>query len=67
MMGRVDLLDEPTGPAEEAQQQADRVGRRFLGYLEMLQPDGIEDGPESESEFEIEIDDDQRDEVEAVR
>jgi Lon protease-like protein len=57
LVGRVSLLDEPTGPVHEARDQAERVGRRFLEYLELLQPDGTEDGPEIEIEIEIEVDD----------
>jgi hypothetical protein len=33
------------------------VGRRFLEYLELLQPEGVEDGPEIEIEIEFEVDD----------
>jgi Lon protease-like protein len=56
LVGRVSLLDEPTGPEEEATARAQRVGRRFIEYLELLQPDGIDDGPEIEIEFEVELD-----------
>lgn len=57
MLGRVRLLDEPVGPEHEARQNAERVGRHFISYLELLQPDGAEGGPEIEIEFELEIDD----------
>ena len=57
LVGQVSLLDEPTGPEHEAREQAQRVGRRFLEYLELLQPEGAEDGPEIEIELEIEVDD----------
>jgi Lon protease-like protein len=58
LLGRVTLLDEPTGPQPQLSAEARRVGRRFLEYLELLQPPGAEDGPEIEIEFELEIDDD---------
>lgn len=57
LVGQVSLLDEPTGPEQQARDQAQRVGRRFLEYLELLQPEGAEDGPEIEIEVEIEVDD----------
>jgi hypothetical protein len=38
--------------------QAERVGRRFLEYLELLQPTGAGEGPEIEIEIELEIDED---------
>lgn len=59
LLGDVSFLDEPTGPAEEAQRQAERVGERFIEYLELLQPEGLEGGPEIEIEFEVEIDEDE--------
>jgi len=59
-VGQVSLLSEPTGPRQEARDQAERVGRRFLRYLELLQPEDEDEagGPEIEIEFEIEVDDD---------
>lgn len=57
LVGRVSLLDEPVGPEPEAHLRAERVGRRFLEYLELLQPQGGSDGPEIEIEFEIEVED----------
>jgi Lon protease-like protein len=59
LVGRVSLLDEPTGPADEATDRAQRVGRRFIEYLELLQPEGVDDGPEIEIEFEIEVDEEE--------
>jgi Lon protease-like protein len=56
LVGAVSLLGEPTGAEGEAQRQAERVGRRFLEYLELLQPEGEENGPEIEIEFELEVD-----------
>ena len=38
LVGQVSLLDEPTGPEGEANDRAERVGRRFIEYLELLQP-----------------------------
>jgi Lon protease-like protein len=55
LVGQVRLLGEPTGAQGEAQRQAERVGRRFLEYLELLQPEGEENGPEIEIEFELEV------------
>jgi Lon protease-like protein len=57
LVGRVSLLDEPSGPEAEVRALAQRVGGRFLEYLELLQPEGVEDGPEIEIEIEIEVDD----------
>lgn len=57
IVARVTLLDEPTGPTEQALDRAERVGRRFLRYLDLLQAEGATDGPEIEIEFEIEVDD----------
>lgn len=57
LVGRVHLLDEPLGPADEAGERAERVGRRFLEYLELLQPLDAAEGPELEIELEIELDD----------
>ncbi len=57
LVGRISLLDEPTGPMPAVDEQAQRVGQRFLEYLELLQPTGEEDGPEIEKvELEIELD-----------
>ena len=58
LVGRVSLLEEPLGPAGEAEQRAEQVGQSFIEYLVMLQPSGLDVlGPEIEIEFEIEIDD----------
>ena len=54
-----DRLDEPTGPESEVQDRAGRVGRHFLEYLELLQPEGEDGGPEIEIEIEIELDEDE--------
>jgi Lon protease-like protein len=59
LVGRVTLLDEPSGPDPVVQEQARRVGRRFLRYLELLQPAADGDGPEIEIEIELEADDEE--------
>jgi len=56
LVGRVSPLDEPTGPEALAADRAQQVGRRFIEYLELLQPEGVDDGPEIEIEFEVEVD-----------
>jgi len=66
LLGRVSLLDEPTGPEEELRARAQQVGQRFLEYLELLQPAGDPDGPEIEIEFEIEVADGDADETSAA-
>ena len=55
LVATVSFMDEPVGPEEAARDAAERVGRRFIEYLELLQPDGDEEGPEIEVEFEIEV------------
>jgi Lon protease-like protein len=57
LVGRVSLLEEPTGPEALVAERAERVGRHFLEYLELLQPEGVADGPEIEIEFEIDVED----------
>ncbi len=56
LVGSVTFLDEPAGLDAGAHGLADRVGRRFLEYLRLLQT-GEGDGPDIEIEFEIEVDD----------
>ena len=65
LVGRAVLLDEPTGSPRQAAEMADRVGRRFLEYLELLQADDGSGGPEIEIEFEIEVEDSDASEAEA--
>ncbi len=70
LVGQIRLLEEATGPEAEARRRADAVGRRFIEYLELLQPDGAEEGPEIEIEFEVEVDVDdivELDEAEALQ
>ena len=57
LVGRVSFLDEPVGSPDVAHRHAERVGKRFLEYLRLLQPLGDDEGPEIEIEFEIEVDD----------
>jgi Lon protease-like protein len=59
LVGRVTMLDEPSGPDGLVAEQAQRVGRRFLRYLELLQPASDDDGPEIEIEIEVEADGDE--------
>jgi Lon protease-like protein len=59
LIGRISLLEEATGPDAEAHARAEVVGRRFIEYLELLQPEDADDGPEIEIEFEVEIEEDE--------
>jgi Lon protease-like protein len=59
LMGQVSLLEEPIGPEAEAVERAQKVGQRFIEYLELLQPAGDADGPEIEIEFEVQVDDEE--------
>lgn len=54
LVGQVTLLDELVGPDTATRQRAERVGRRFLRYLELLQPASAGEGPEIEIEIELE-------------
>jgi Lon protease-like protein len=71
LVGRVTLLDEPSGPDLVVAEQARRVGRRFLRYLELLQPISDSDGPEIEIEIEVDAgsddDEDDRSRLEMAR
>lgn len=59
LVGRVTLLDESLGDDGGATTLGVRVGRRFLRYLELLQPAlAATDGPDIEIEVEIEAPDD---------
>jgi Lon protease-like protein len=55
LVGAVRLLDEPIGSETDARREAAVVGKRFLRYLDLLQPAAPEDGPEVEIEFEMEV------------
>jgi Lon protease-like protein len=54
LMGRVTPLDEELGDAGHARQLAERVGRRVVRYLELLQPADDEDIDELEIQVELE-------------
>ena len=47
------ILDELVGPDAATRERAERVGRRFLRYLELLQPVAAGQGPEIEIEIEL--------------
>jgi Lon protease-like protein len=54
LVGDVEMLDEPLGDEQAAHQFAQRVSRRFLRYLELLQP-ALETDPGPEIEIEVEV------------
>src|ERR687896_435472 len=55
LLADVEFLPEPMGDAAEAADLVGRVGRRFMRYLELLQPAlAADDGPEIEIEVEVE-------------
>jgi uncharacterized protein len=54
LVGNVEMLDEPLGDQQAAHQFAERVSRRFLRYLELLQP-ALENDPGPEIEIEVEV------------
>jgi Lon protease-like protein len=54
LLGNVEMLDEPLGDELAAHQFAERVSRRFLRYLELLQP-ALENDPGPEIEIEVEV------------
>jgi len=56
LVGQVSFLEEPTGAAGEARRVSEQVGRRFMDYLALLQPDTDDGASEIEIEFEIEVD-----------
>ena len=56
LVGRVTLLEESEWPDTATRARAQLVGRRFLRYLELLQPVADDDGPEIEIEIEVEVD-----------
>jgi Lon protease-like protein len=70
LVGEVGILEEPMGDPTAAKQLARRVSRRFIQYLELLQPAFEQDG-ENDVEIEIRIeaagtDDDDDEEAEEV-
>ncbi len=54
LVGQVELLPEPIGEPIAARRLATRVSERFLRYLELVQPDDDDDGPEIEVELVME-------------
>jgi Lon protease-like protein len=54
LVGQVELLPEPIGEPVAARRLATRVSERFLRYLELVQPDDDDDGPEIEVELVME-------------
>jgi Lon protease-like protein len=50
LVGSVELLDEPIGDADVARFFAQRVSRRFLRYLELLEPALTQNAPDVEIE-----------------
>ena len=71
LVGRIATLDESLGDATRAKALATRVSRRFVRYLELVQPRDGEDGEELDVRVEVDVaaeddgDDDAADEVEA--
>jgi Lon protease-like protein len=55
LVGEVDFLEEPLGDGAAARQLAHRVSRRFLEYLDLLQPALAQDDDDVTVEIEIEL------------
>jgi Lon protease-like protein len=66
LVAEVDLLDETVGDEESAHRLAMRATRRFVTYLELLQPRSGETADEIDVRVEIETEDDEDDEDEDV-
>jgi Lon protease-like protein len=65
LVAEVDLLDESVGDDETAHRLAMRATRRFVTYLELLQPRSGETADEIDVRVEIETEDDEDDDEEA--
>ena len=65
LVAEVELLEELVGDPEVAQRLAMKATRRFVGYLELLQPRDGETAEEIDVRVEVETEDDDEDEVEA--
>jgi len=65
LIAEVDVLDESVGDADAAQRLAMRATRRFVSYLELLQPRSGETADEIDVRVEIETEDDEDDEPDA--
>jgi ATP-dependent Lon protease len=59
LVAEVDLLEESVGDADEAQRLAMRATRRFVTYLELLQPRSGETADEIDVRVEVETEDDE--------
>jgi hypothetical protein len=59
LVAEVDVLDESVGDADAAQRLAMRATRRFVSYLELLQPRSGETADEIDVRVEIETEDDE--------
>lgn len=55
LVGEVEFLEEPLGDGTAAQRLAQRVSRRFLEYLDLLQPALTQDDDDVTVEIEIEV------------
>jgi Lon protease-like protein len=55
LVGEVEILEEPLGDGAAARRLAHRVSRRFLEYLDLLQPALTQDDDDVTVEIEIEI------------
>jgi ATP-dependent Lon protease len=62
LVAEVDVLDEAVGDVDAAQRLAMRATRRFVSYLELLQPQSGETADEIDVRVEIETEDDEEDE-----
>jgi Lon protease-like protein len=60
LVGQVSFLEEAMGAEQEVRRRAEQVGKRFLEYLQLLQPAGDEEGPEIQIEFEVEVEEPER-------
>jgi ATP-dependent Lon protease len=67
LVAEVDVLDESIGDEDVAQQLAMRATRRFVTYLELLQPRSGETADEIDVRVEIETEDDEDDDDEATQ
>ena len=61
LVAEVDVLDEALGDVDAAQRLAMRATRRFVAYLELLQPQSGETADEIDVRVEIETEDDEED------
>jgi len=64
LVAEVELLDEQVGDPEAAQRLVMRTTRRFVTYLELLQPRDGETADEIDVRVEVETEDDEEEEIE---